>query len=186
MEELKKESKEKIARVYAFALYEAAEKNGLEQKIKADVDLLIMFCQNEADLLKKMSSPLISGDEICAIWQQVAKKTNMQKETLICLEEISKNKRIGDLKNILAEFLRIYNKHNNIVCVKVESAVALSAEQDKKLQKILENKFNKKVGIEYEINLSLLGGLRVQSGSLMYDGSLSYKLVCLENLMKGK
>ena len=44
----------------------------------------------------------------------------------------------------------------------------------------------KQVVINYELNPKILGGLRVQCGSKMFDNSLASKLNYLENVMKGK
>ena len=58
--------------------------------------------------------------------------------------------------------------------------------QDAKLKKVIENLLGKKVLIDYVINPKILGGLRVQCGSKMFDNSLINKLNYLENIMKGK
>ena len=50
----------------------------------------------------------------------------------------------------------------------------------------MESVLKQNVVIDYEINPSILGGLRIQCGSKMFDDCLASKLNYLENTMKGK
>ena len=183
---LKENSKEKTARIYSSALYEAAASNSRLDAVKKDVDLLSQICVSDKDVIKRVSSPLLSEDERKSIWQQVAKVAKLSEETKNFLNILTENQRIGDLGVILQDFKHLYYANGNIAEIKVETVKELSAAQDKRLRSALEQKFGKNVVIEYVMNPALLGGLRIQSGSKMFDGSLSYKLNCLENLMKGK
>ena len=120
----------------------------------------------------------------------VLKKTadilGLKKETLNCLKIIVENNRISDLLLILDDFKNVYYKKHGIAEIVVETVKKLTSSQDTKLKKVLEKIASKKVVIEYKINPMLLGGLRVQMGSEMFDDSLAHKLNYLENVMKGK
>ena len=183
---MKKNSKEKIVRIYSSALYDAVEGVADTDKVMKDVEVLRLICKQDKDLVKRMANPLISDEDRNNIWQQAAKKAGFTKETLRFLEIVSTNNRIGDLADILEDFIHLYHSGHNIAEVTVETVKELSAAQDKKLRGVLTDKLKKDVVVEYVINPALLGGLRIQSGSKMFDGSLSYKLNCLENMMKGK
>ena len=116
----------------------------------------------------------------------MAKALNLSAETLSCLEVITQNHRIADLKAILEMYASVYYQKNNIAEVFVETVKKLSPAQDKKLGAVLQKLFGKQVVVSYELNPSLIGGLRVKNGSEMFDDSLANKLNHLENLMKGK
>ena len=60
---MKKVSKEKISRVYASALYDAAVATSQVDKVKKDVDFLLEVCKQNNDLVKQVASPLLSNDE---------------------------------------------------------------------------------------------------------------------------
>ncbi len=62
---------------------------------------------------------------------------------------------------------------------KVESAVALSPEQQAAVQASLGRKYGAGLNISFAQNPALLGGLRIQVGSDVYDGSVRARL---ENL----
>jgi F-type H+-transporting ATPase subunit delta len=62
---------------------------------------------------------------------------------------------------------------------KVESAVALSAEQQSAVGVDLNRKYGSGLSVTFVQNPALLGGLRIQVGSDVYDGSVRARL---ENL----
>ena len=65
------------------------------------------------------------------------------------------------------------------------SARALSDAQQSELAETLQQKIGGKVQIDTQVDPSLLGGLIVQVGSRMVDGSLKSKLERLKFAMKG-
>jgi F-type H+-transporting ATPase subunit delta len=65
--------------------------------------------------------------------------------------------------------------------VKVENAVETAPNQMAAIQKDLEAKYGKGLNITYGTNPSLIGGLRIQVGSDLYDGSVKTRLDKLAN-----
>jgi F-type H+-transporting ATPase subunit delta len=61
----------------------------------------------------------------------------------------------------------------------VESAVALTAEQQSAMQANLGRKYGAGLNISFSQNPALIGGLRVQVGSDVYDGSVRARLEAL-------
>lgn len=182
---MKKNSKEKTARIYSSALYDVAVASSKLDAIKKDAEFLSELCQQNKDLVKKSSSPLLSDVQQKEVWQQVALKAKLDAETLKCLDILVDNNRIDVLAEVMADFIHLYYAGKNIAEVSVETVKPLTTTQDKKLREVLTKKFDKDVVIKYVENPDLLGGLRIMSESKMFDGSLSYKLNCLENIMKG-
>jgi len=58
----------------------------------------------------------------------------------------------------------------------VENAVATTPEQQANIQASLEKHYGSGLSIAYAVNPSLLGGLRIQVGSDLYDGSVKTRL----------
>lgn len=183
---MKKVSKIKIANVYATALYEASVESKSIDKVKDDVVKLQNLLNENDDLGGYLENPLWSQQDKNDVLIKTAKVLGLSKETLNCLDVVVENNRISDLKLILNGFEKIYNQKNGVEKVSVETVKKLSVKQDAKLKKVIENLLGKKVLIDYIINPKILGGLRVQCGSKMFDNSLVNKLNYLENIMKGK
>ena len=183
---MKKVSKIKIANVYATALYEASVESKSIDKVKDDVVKLRDLLNENDDFGGYLENPLWSQQDKSDVLIKTAKVLGLSKETLNCLDVVVENNRISDLKLILNGFEKIYNQKNGVEKVSVETVKKLSVKQDAKLKKVIENLLGKKVLIDYIINPKILGGLRVQCGSKMFDNSLVNKLNYLENIMKGK
>ena len=186
MLKLKKVSKIKIANIYANALYEASVDKKAVAKVRDDVVKLQNLVAENKDFACYLENPLWSQKDKKDVLVKTAKLLGLRDETLNCLDVVTENGRISDLKLILSGFEKIYNCKNNVEKVSVETVKKLSAKQDTKLKKVMENILGKEVLIDYVINPKILGGLRVQCGSKMFDNSLISKLNYLENVMKGK
>jgi F-type H+-transporting ATPase subunit delta len=80
---------------------------------------------------------------------------------------------------ILSHFLRLVKLDLARRTAKVESAVALSENLRASMQTNLTRKYGPGLDISFAQNPALVGGLRVQVGSDVYDGSLLARLTAL-------
>jgi F-type H+-transporting ATPase subunit delta len=64
--------------------------------------------------------------------------------------------------------------------VRIENAVETSPEQVASLKAGLEKQYGPGLNVEFWVNPKLIGGLRVQVGSDLYDGSVKTRLEKLE------
>jgi F-type H+-transporting ATPase subunit delta len=81
---------------------------------------------------------------------------------------------------ILEHFKRLVKLEQDRRSAKVESAVALSPEQQAGVSSSLERLYGRGLNISFAQNPSLVGGLRVRVGSDVYDGSIAARLERLE------
>jgi F-type H+-transporting ATPase subunit delta len=63
---------------------------------------------------------------------------------------------------------------------RVESAVPLAADLQAQVAGQLKNLYGDRLNLAFELNPSLLGGLRIQVGSDLYDGSVKTRLEKLQ------
>ena len=80
---------------------------------------------------------------------------------------------------ILSQFARLVKLDLARRTARVESAIALSPEQQATVERDLGSKYGPGLNIAYAQNPALLGGLRVQVGSDVYDGSVRARLESL-------
>lgn len=182
---MKKDSKTKIARVYALALYEAAEERKAVPQVSDDMMKLLDAVRADTDIVKCLANPLWGLDDKKAALREVAARMKLNAETLNCLDLIAENGRFAELLQILEAFRHIYYARHDIAEVEVGTVRELSAAQDKKLRANLEKMLSRKVVVKYEIKPELLGGLVIKFNSNMIDDSLKSKLNRLELVMKG-
>jgi F-type H+-transporting ATPase subunit delta len=80
---------------------------------------------------------------------------------------------------ILSQFARLVKLDEDRRTARVESAIALTPEQQAAVTRDLTQKYGPGLNVSYLQNPALLGGLRVQVGSDVIDGSVRSRL---ENL----
>jgi F-type H+-transporting ATPase subunit delta len=82
---------------------------------------------------------------------------------------------------ILQHFQRLVKLDLDRRAARVESAVALSDEQQAAVKGNLEKKYGAGLELAFSVNPALIGGLRVQVGSDVYDGSVQGRLARLKS-----
>ena len=91
---MKKDSKTKIARVYALALYEAAEERKAVPQVSDDMMKLLDAVRADAGIVKCLANPLWGLDDKKAALREVAARMKLNAETLNCLDLIAENGRV--------------------------------------------------------------------------------------------
>ena len=82
---------------------------------------------------------------------------------------------------ILQHFQRLLKLDIDKRTAKVESAVGMSDDQKNALKNNLETKYGAGLNLTFSVNAALIGGLRIQIGSDVYDGSVQVRLAQLKN-----
>ena len=148
----------KLTRIYSEALFDAALENGKLPEVTEDV--------------KRLSEALSSPDAGNSL-----DFGTLQEETRgffsVCIEK----DRTELLPEILADFLRLSEEKQNKKRAVVTTASQLSETQKQAVyRKLLETSGASDVIIDYRVDESLVGGIKIELGSKMVDGSVRTKL----------
>ena len=81
---------------------------------------------------------------------------------------------------ILSRLHRLVKLELSRRSVRVENAVATSPAQSENIRASLEKQYGAGLNIQYSVNPQLIGGMRIQVGSDLYDGSVKTRLEKLE------
>jgi F-type H+-transporting ATPase subunit delta len=101
------------------------------------------------------------------------------------LQLLADNRRLKLLPEIAAQFEVLRAEAERIADVDVVSAQALSAEQSKNLQAVLERRLGLAVRLHPQVDPSLVGGAIVRYGDFVVDGSLRGRIERLGAAMRG-
>lgn len=82
---------------------------------------------------------------------------------------------------ILHHFQRLLRFDIQRRTAQVESAVPLPDSQRQKIEHALARKYDEGLQTHFNVNPGILGGLRIQVGSDVYDGSIAARLQRIEN-----
>ena len=143
-----------VGRRYAEAIYEIAVSSDKVKEIYEALNQMMELYKNDNEFKTFITHPLI---------------------------ELEDKKRMENIRNITAEYLKIYYEKNQIVDVEATFAVEPSEAQKTKLIANLEKKTGKKVKLAIKVDKSILGGGIIRIGDTVIDGSIRKEL---ENIKK--
>jgi F-type H+-transporting ATPase subunit delta len=84
---------------------------------------------------------------------------------------------------ILKEYSRLVRLELEKRHAVIESATELDAQSAKNLSSAIHSKFGEDFTTEFRVTPTLVGGLRIQVGSDVWDGSIAAKLAKLQSLV---
>ena len=169
-----------IAKKYAKALYEISkEQNRVEETKTSLFEFASAMGKKEYEAFGNPKVTL--KNKISEIEKAFAGK--FSKELINFLSLLIEKKRFAFLPEIGIEFKNIYDENHGFEAAKIQSAFSLSEEQKAKITSALEKRYKSRFLVEYSVEAALLGGMIINIGTEMYDGSLKNRLAELGTLL---
>ena len=133
-----------------------------------------------------LTRPLLPVSRKKKIAEGILSKSSMQQKTIRFILLLIENDRLELLSGIIKFLPDLWNEEKGIVTYEVLSVVPLTDSQGKMLQDKLEYIENKPVALKYEKDPSLIGGISLRKGNIVYDVSIKGDLERLrEQIIKG-
>ncbi|MBO6574092.1 MAG: ATP synthase F1 subunit delta [Rhodothermales bacterium] len=174
-----------ISRRYAQALLEEARAAGNVESTDEDTAVISDSLAGSRDLQQFFDSPVISRDKKKSVVDGLF-KDRVGALSLRLLHMLVDKRREGQVADVLAAYRGLRDEELGIVQVSVRSARALDEADRSAVAASLEKRLNKRVRLEVSVDPSLIGGIVVQVGDTVYDGSVSNRLASLrERMMEG-
>jgi F-type H+-transporting ATPase subunit delta len=172
---------ERVARVYAEALLNAAEKRNQAGEVLEELDSLVrdVFAANP-DFEKFLASRAVSRDHKPPVIRR-ALEGRASEVFLNFVLVLNDHDRLDLLRPILRAYRDLYDERHGRVRALVRSALPLDDDQRDRLRQELRAAFGKEPVLEARTDPDLLGGLVVQVGDWLYDASVRTRI---ENLRK--
>ncbi len=92
------------------------------------------------------------------------------------LAELAEHRRMALLPEVAELFESYKREAESQLLVKVTSAMALDADQTEQLKASLKRRFKREIELETQVDASLLGGVVIDTGSEVIDGSARGRL----------
>lgn len=169
---------------YAQALFDLATEEKCVAAVEADLKSLKAMRAESKDFRTLLASPAFSVAEKGAALAALAVKAKLHATTRKFLGLLAANGRAAALADVIAGFEVLSAKARGVVSAQVTTAVALSAAQAKGVATALRTALGQDPDIETRIDPSILGGIKVQVGSRLFDASLRSKLDSLKFALK--
>jgi F-type H+-transporting ATPase subunit delta len=165
---------------YALALFQLAKEHNLLNQLEDELRVVREVVSQNTDLNRVLKSKkLLKNDKKQLIETAFAAVNRYVLNTLLILIDRHREDHIIQMAD---HFIQLANDERGIAEAKVTSTRPLTETE----YEALSSKFASKVGkkslrIENIVDSKLLGGIKVQIGNRIYDGSLQGKLERLEH-----
>ena len=170
---------------YATALFGLARDGGKLDEVGRSLTAMRQALAESDDLRQLVSSPLIRrGDAEKAI-AAAAGQLGLDQTTTGFLGVLARNRRLGQLGEIIRDFTMLAARHRGETSAEVVSAHPLDDGQMVSLRARLKSMTGTEVAVDARVDPAILGGLVVKLGSRQIDGSIRTRLNTLANAMKG-
>ncbi|ACF13844.1 ATP synthase F1, delta subunit [Chloroherpeton thalassium ATCC 35110] len=169
-----------VGRRYALALMEVAVDQNIVGQVMADFELIEQTMVEAKQLRLAIQSPLIQAYKKAALLKEVfGGKVSQQVATFLFL--LASKNRAEYLPEVIQEYRALLDEQNGVISVDIKTAVDLDDKQTKQLKDKLEAYTSKKVRVHLATDKQLIGGLTIQIGDTVLDGSIRHQLAMLKN-----
>lgn len=174
-----------LADRYAAALYAHAEDARALDSVVAEMEQLGRLIDESPDFQRLLASPLIDVAQACKAALAVLEQEGFSKPVRDFVGVVANNRRLRNLRQIVAAFASLVAEKRGVVTAYVASAHTLNDVQRQQLRARLIEAGYGNVNIVEQVEPDLLGGLVVRVGARLYDTSLKSRLQRLQYAMKG-
>ncbi|MEA1994683.1 MAG: ATP synthase F1 subunit delta [Campylobacterota bacterium] len=164
---------EKIARRYAKSLMKLCEDYRYNYDDAGNsIENLIETLKANEELMSVLKSPIVTKEKKIDIFSKVFQILEMSEGSQKFVEYLIVNRRGDILENIYFSFSEMVDKKLGRAKAKVKSVVSLSIREEREIKQFLEKALGKTIEIEGDIDKDIIGGLWIQVGDIIFDGSV--------------
>jgi F-type H+-transporting ATPase subunit delta len=137
------------------------------------------------ELSNVLTHPAVSAERKRAVVDAVWKKAESALLQRL-LQLLAASERLELLPEVARAYIELWNAHRGVVTAEVITAVALDAEQEKRLAEALGRAAGgRSVELQAELDPSLLGGVLVKMEGRVYDASVRGRIRALRQHLLG-
>lgn len=168
-------SQRTVARRYARALYEEADRLGVVDSIDEDMSLLRETLDASDELARFFRSPVIPDSKKLGVVQALFEEKTHELTTKF-LGLLIRKDRENLVSSVVDQYQALRDEQRGIVEATVRTAHVLDETETAALEDALESTTGKRVRLNIQQDAGLIGGVVVRIGDRVFDGSVRNKL----------
>ena len=168
---------------YAKAIFELAQESSELNNVEKNAEELLELYDSNKNFQYFIKNPTMSHNNQLVIIKKLSELMNFTNYFKDFLSLLVVKRRIFFLKKILLSFLNFSAKKKGKLKASLISSKKLSNEELKNLSSELSNVIGSEINFDYDVDDNLIGGFKMQIGSLMIDTSIKNKLRKYEQIM---
>lgn len=166
----------RVAKRYARALVMSIKNQKEYEKVRKILGDFLRLINTNEEFKLGMETLLFSKKQKKALLSDIQKEVNFEEKVFNFIQILIEENRLMFLDSIIRLMEDYWFAKIGVEKLKVYSSVNLNEQQENELTKNLEKSFQKKVFLEKEIDQSLIAGIKIQRGSVVYDFSIAGNL----------
>jgi F-type H+-transporting ATPase subunit delta len=161
-------------RMYAGALFEAAQEAGRVDAVAADLGALAGAMGEVPELRAFLRNPQVEPSGKAAVLDEIAAGSDALVRNFVRL--VAEKGRAGELAEISAELDALVARAQNRLAVELTTAQELSDDEAASIVQAIERSSGRTVEATRSVDPSLIGGIVLRVGSHLADGSVRGRL----------
>jgi len=161
---------------YARSLEEIVFEENVEQSVTENLRTYCEIFRVVPDLLEAFYAPAVPRETKDRLLTELMTLHPVHPVASNFLRILLQNNRIRYFQQIADAYEKAVNERKGIVSARVTAANPLSPQELKSLESRLAEITGKRVNVELHLDAHLLGGIIVQVGSTIFDGSIRTQL----------
>jgi len=166
-----------------MALYELANESSELKVVEKNIGELLNIYSTSEDLKNFIKNPTQSQSNSIEVLNKISTQMDISKIVKNFLGVLVIKRRIFFIKKIFLNFLSLVSKQRGEIDASLVSSKKLTSEELQSLSRDLSKTMGAPIALDYEVDENLIGGLKMQIGSLMIDTSIKNKLKKYEQIM---
>jgi F-type H+-transporting ATPase subunit delta len=163
-----------VHRVYARALYDAAEERGSLDVVQEELNDFVAAVRDVPELRAVLRNPQIDPRAKSAALDAITDGSHEIVRNFLRL--LAEKGRIADVEEIARELDRLVARQQGQLTVELTTAQALSDEEASRIVDQIEKASGRKVEATRAVDPDLIGGVVLQAGSFRLDASVRGRL----------
>ena len=170
---------------YAQALYDLAWDQRGTEKTANDLKAFAAMVEESEDLRRLVRSPVFSAEQQIKALDAIMSRAGVDGLAANFIKLVASQRRLFAIEAMIADFQKINDAAKGVTRARVTVAEPLDPRHLDALSAALaEITGGKSVDVDVKVDPAIIGGLVVQLGSRMVDGSLRTKLNAIRTKMK--
>lgn len=172
-----------VARRYAQALYQEAEQEGVTARVDEDVAFIRASIEGSRELLSVFASPMFSRQKKEAVLRSLfeARISPLSFRFLMLMVE---KQRENTFPAVTKAYMELRDRQTGLSEAHVKTAVPLSPEDEAKLGQSIARMTGRQIRLLVTLDPSLIGGVVIRVGDIVYDGSVRNQLSVLRERLE--
>ncbi len=168
---------------YSRALFEVSQENSELDKTESDVKKFYLLINSSMELKNFIEDPTQKISQQNNVLNLLAEKLDFAKNLKNFFLLLIEKRRIFFIQKILDSFLKLCSKKRGEIKASLISSKNLSKPELEKISEELSKAMGSILKFDYKVDHELVGGLKLQLGSIMIDTSIKSKLRKYEQAM---